>query len=96
MPAGVPKYVTINVGQLAAFKEGEVVSLHSAQEKGLFKASGYDARLPLKVETPLYHPPRLTKPRECRRFSHTVQCNARDCYSLEAPSSVQQHVFARG
>lgn len=49
MPAGVPKYVTINVGQLAAFKEGEVVSLQSVQEKGLFKASGYDARLPLKV-----------------------------------------------
>lgn len=49
MPAGVPKFVTVNLGQLADFKEGEVVSLQSLLEKRVFKATGFDSRLPLKV-----------------------------------------------
>eukprot|EP00884_Botryococcus_braunii_P018075 jgi/Botrbrau1/4951/Bobra.0122s0029.2 len=49
MPAGVPKYVTVNLGQLAQFKEGEVVSLQSLLEKRVFKATGFDSGLPLKV-----------------------------------------------
>ena len=48
MPAGVPKFVTVNVGQLeAACHAGEVVDLASLAP--LVEASGARGRLPLKV-----------------------------------------------
>lgn len=50
MSAGVPKYVTINLGQLAErFSEGEEVSLATLKEKRVLNLSGKEAKLPLKV-----------------------------------------------
>ena len=50
MGAGLPKFVTVNLRQLEAkFKEGDEVSLESVLEKKLFKATGRDSKLPLKV-----------------------------------------------
>ena len=51
MPAGVPRFVTINVGQLAAFKADEEVSLETLQAKRILNVSGKEAKLPLKVST---------------------------------------------
>ena len=50
MSAGVPKYVTINLGQLAErFSEGEEVSLATLKEKRVLNLSGKEAKLPLKA-----------------------------------------------
>lgn len=49
MSAGVPKHVTVNLSQLAAFKESDEVSLESLQEKRILNVSGKAAKLPLKV-----------------------------------------------
>lgn len=50
MSAGLPKYVTVNLDDLAAkFSEGETVSLATLQEKKVLNLSGREARLPLKV-----------------------------------------------
>ena len=49
MSAGIPKYVTVNLTQLAAFKEGEEVSLESLKDKHIVNVSGKEAKLPLKV-----------------------------------------------
>ncbi|KAK9828441.1 hypothetical protein WJX81_008692 [Elliptochloris bilobata] len=50
MSAGVPKYVTINLGQLTErFSEGEEVSLDSLKAKRVLNVSGKEAKLPLKV-----------------------------------------------
>ena len=50
MSAGVPKYVTINLGQLAErFSGGEEVSLATLQAKRVLNLSGKEAKLPLKV-----------------------------------------------
>lgn len=49
MGAGVPDFIVINLSDLKAFGEGEVVSLESLQEKRILNLSGRDARLPLKV-----------------------------------------------
>ena len=50
MSAGVPKYVTINLGQLAErFSEGEEVSLATLKAKRVLNLSGKEAQLPLKV-----------------------------------------------
>lgn len=49
MSAGVPKHVTVNLSQLAAFKESEEVSIESLQEKRILNVSGKAAKLPLKV-----------------------------------------------
>ena len=50
MSAGVPKYVTINLGQLAErFSEGEEVSLATLKAKRVLNLSGKEAKLPLKV-----------------------------------------------
>ena len=54
MSAGVPKYVTINLGQLAErFTEGEEVSLATLKAKRVLNLSGKEAKLPLKVH-PFY------------------------------------------
>lgn len=49
MKAGVQRFVTINVGELGLYEEGEVVSLESLAEKNLLTSSGREGRLPLKV-----------------------------------------------
>eukprot|EP00891_Asterochloris_glomerata_P003197 jgi/Astpho2/3197/Aster-05726 len=49
MGAGLPKYVTINLGQLSKFSEGEEVTLQSLEQKRIFSLSGREDRLPLKV-----------------------------------------------
>ncbi len=51
MGAGLPKYVTINLGQLSKFSEGEEVTLQSLEQKRIFSLSGREDRLPLKVHT---------------------------------------------
>lgn len=49
MSAGVPKYVTVNLTDLAAFKEGEEVSLQTLKDKHIVNVSGKEAKLPLKI-----------------------------------------------
>lgn len=50
MSAGVPKYVVVNLKQISEkFADGEEVNLQTVQEKGLFKLTGRESRLPLKV-----------------------------------------------
>ena len=50
MSAGVPKYVTINLGQLTeCFSEGEEVSLATLKQKRVLNLSGKEAKLPLKA-----------------------------------------------
>lgn len=49
MKAGVQRFVTINVGELGLYEEGEVVSLESLAEKNLLTSSGREGRLPLKI-----------------------------------------------
>lgn len=51
MSAGLPKYVSVNLKDIAeaGFKEGEEVSLESLKTKGLINPSGRERRLPLKV-----------------------------------------------
>ncbi|CAI7740497.1 unnamed protein product [Closterium sp. NIES-53] len=51
MGAGLPKYVTLNVGDLEemGLEEGEEVSLESLVEDGILNPSGRDRRLPLKI-----------------------------------------------
>lgn len=53
MPAGLPKYVTVNLSDLdAAFEAGATVDLQSVQAKKLLSISGRDTKLPLKVGAP--------------------------------------------
>ncbi|KAL0430133.1 UNVERIFIED_CONTAM: 50S ribosomal protein L15, chloroplastic [Sesamum radiatum] len=51
MRAGLPKYIPVNLKDIAdaGFKEGEEVSLGSLKMKGLIKPSGRDRGLPLKI-----------------------------------------------
>ncbi|CAL1407682.1 unnamed protein product [Linum trigynum] len=51
MHAGLPKYVPVNLKDIAeaGFQEGEEVSLESLKEKGLINPSGRERRLPLKI-----------------------------------------------
>ncbi|XP_011022178.1 PREDICTED: 50S ribosomal protein L15, chloroplastic-like isoform X2 [Populus euphratica] len=51
MHAGLPKYVPVNLKDIASagFQEGEEVSLETLKEKGLINPSGRERRLPLKV-----------------------------------------------
>lgn len=51
MRAGLPKYVPVNLKDIAeaGFEEGEEVSLESLKSKGLINPSGRERRLPLKV-----------------------------------------------
>lgn len=51
MRAGLPKYVPVNLKDIAeaGFQEGEEVSLESLKSKGLINPSGRERRLPLKV-----------------------------------------------
>ncbi|XP_052199166.1 50S ribosomal protein L15, chloroplastic [Diospyros lotus] len=51
MHAGLPKFVPVNLKDIAAagFQEGEEVSLESLKKKGLINPSGRERRLPLKV-----------------------------------------------
>jgi len=49
MKAGVSKFVTINVGELGIYEEGEEVSLNTLAEKNLLTVSGRQSRLPLKI-----------------------------------------------
>lgn len=51
MHAGLPKYVPVNLKDIAnaGFQEGEEVSLESLKTKGLINPSGRERRLPLKV-----------------------------------------------
>ncbi|KAK4410312.1 50S ribosomal protein L15, chloroplastic [Sesamum angolense] len=51
MHAGLPKYVPLNLKDIAdaGFKEGEEVSLESLKMKGLINPSGRDRGLPLKI-----------------------------------------------
>ncbi len=50
MSAGVPKYVVVNLKQLnEKFADGEEVTVQTVQDKGLFKLTGRESRLPLKV-----------------------------------------------
>ncbi|KAJ8774644.1 hypothetical protein K2173_017090 [Erythroxylum novogranatense] len=51
MHAGLPKYVPVNLKDIAAagFQEGEEVSLETLKVKGLINPSGRERRLPLKV-----------------------------------------------
>ncbi|XP_051146307.1 50S ribosomal protein L15, chloroplastic [Andrographis paniculata] len=51
MSAGLPKYVPVNLKDIAdaGFQEGEEVSLESLKSKGLINPTGRDRRLPLKI-----------------------------------------------
>ncbi|GFP84656.1 50S ribosomal protein l15 chloroplastic [Phtheirospermum japonicum] len=51
MSAGLPKYVPVNLKDIAeaGFQEGEEVSLESLKTKGLINPSGRERRLPLKI-----------------------------------------------
>ncbi|MCL7045705.1 hypothetical protein MKW94_017259 [Papaver nudicaule] len=51
MKAGLPKYLPINLKDIAdaGFGEGEEVSLESLKKKGLINPSGRERRLPLKI-----------------------------------------------
>ncbi|XP_031402171.1 LOW QUALITY PROTEIN: 50S ribosomal protein L15, chloroplastic [Punica granatum] len=51
MHAGLPKYVPVNLKDIAAagFQEGDEVSLETLKKKGLIKPSGRERRLPLKI-----------------------------------------------
>ena len=49
MGAGIPDYIVVNLSDLAAFGEGDEVSLESLQQRGMLNLSGRDSRLPLKV-----------------------------------------------
>lgn len=51
MGAGLPKFVTVNIADIAAadYSEGEEVSLETLIEKRIINPSGRDARLRLKV-----------------------------------------------
>ncbi|CAN0897259.1 50S ribosomal protein L15, chloroplastic [Linum grandiflorum] len=51
MSAGLPKYVPVNLKDIAAagFEEGEEVSLESLKMKGLINPSGRERKLPLKI-----------------------------------------------
>ncbi|PIA39745.1 hypothetical protein AQUCO_02600299v1 [Aquilegia coerulea] len=51
MRAGLPKYVPVNLKDIAdaGFQEGDEVSLESLKEKGLINPSGRERKLPLKV-----------------------------------------------
>ncbi|KAL7149360.1 hypothetical protein ABFS83_05G034900 [Erythranthe nasuta] len=51
MRAGLPKYVPVNLKDIAeaGFEEGEEVSLESLKMKGLINPSGRERRLPLKI-----------------------------------------------
>ncbi|KAL2233363.1 50S ribosomal protein L15, chloroplastic [Sesamum indicum] len=51
MHAGLPKYVPVNLKDIAdaGFEEGEEVSLESLKKKGLINPSGRERRLPLKI-----------------------------------------------
>eukprot|EP00246_Nothoceros_aenigmaticus_P009968 TRINITY_DN2619_c0_g1_i1.p1 TRINITY_DN2619_c0_g1~~TRINITY_DN2619_c0_g1_i1.p1 ORF type:complete len:272 (+),score=44.12 TRINITY_DN2619_c0_g1_i1:101-916(+) len=51
MGAGLPKYVTVNLADLASldFKEGDEVTLEVLKEKRLINPSGRERKLPLKV-----------------------------------------------
>ena len=51
MGAGLPKYNTINLGDLSLFKEGEVVTIEALEEKRFFNLSGRETKLPLKVSS---------------------------------------------
>ncbi|KAF9588595.1 hypothetical protein IFM89_013447, partial [Coptis chinensis] len=51
MSAGLPKYVPVNLKDIAdaGFQEGEEVSLESLKKKGLINPSGRERTLPLKI-----------------------------------------------
>ena len=51
MSAGLPKFVTVNLSDiaLAGFEEGEEVSLESLKSRGILNPSGRLRRLRLKV-----------------------------------------------
>ncbi|KAG8366619.1 hypothetical protein BUALT_Bualt17G0098600 [Buddleja alternifolia] len=51
MHAGLPKYVPVNLKDIAdaGFEEGEEVSLESLKKKGLINPSGRERKLPLKI-----------------------------------------------
>lgn len=51
MHAGLPKYVPVNLKDIAeaGFEEGEEVSLETLKKKGLINPSGRERKLPLKV-----------------------------------------------
>ena len=49
MSAGIPKFVTVNLKQLAVFKDQEEVSLETLKQKKILNVSGKAAKLPLKV-----------------------------------------------
>ena len=51
MHAGLPKYVPINLKNIAeaGFQEGKEVSLETLKKKGLINPSGRERKLPLKV-----------------------------------------------
>ncbi|KAL3636076.1 60S ribosomal protein L15 [Castilleja foliolosa] len=51
MSAGLPKYVPVNLKDIAeaGFEEGDEVSLESLKTKGLINPSGRERRLPLKI-----------------------------------------------
>ena len=52
MHKGLPKYVNVNVGDLANFSESQEISLDSLRQSGHLKSSGREKSLPLKVS---YH-----------------------------------------
>jgi large subunit ribosomal protein L15 len=50
MGAGLPKYVAVNLTDIAAsFQEGEEVSLEALKERRVLNPSGRDRKLPLKI-----------------------------------------------
>ncbi|KAI9170356.1 hypothetical protein LWI28_026742 [Acer negundo] len=51
MHAGLPKYVPVNLKDIAeaGFQEGEEVSLETLKKKGLINPSGRERKLPLKI-----------------------------------------------
>ncbi|GFH19597.1 ribosomal_L18e/L15P domain-containing protein, partial [Haematococcus lacustris] len=49
MSAGLPDFVVVNLERLNSFSAGEEINLETLKEKGIVRASGRRASLPLKV-----------------------------------------------
>ncbi|KAL5994602.1 60S ribosomal protein L15 [Asimina triloba] len=51
MPKGLPKFVPVNLRDIAAagFQDGDEISLESLKKKGLINPTGRERRLPLKI-----------------------------------------------
>lgn len=69
MGAGLPKFNAVNLDDLAAFQDDEVVTIEALEEKRILNLSGRQAGLPLKVR--LHTPQRQHVYRVLRRLTQS-------------------------